>query len=96
MNALQPLIRFTTRNPRIHLILPLTGLAVALSTALTLSDARGQDRIRIVESPRTAMRESRPTQPQASPLSGTTPNAVAAGQSSNGYEERFVTEMQDH
>ena len=90
--------RYTTSEttPRTHrptflkAVVPLFGtLGLMLATAV----AAGQDRIRIVESPRTAMRESRPILPQ--PVSSAVQPQGGVVLQPVVYVEHFVTEMQD-
>lgn len=93
-NPLSTAIASITRSvPRVCLAIP---AAVALGlTLLPTCRVVGQEQIRIVESPRTAMRETRPlTAPPRQPVAASR-GATAELPPDGRYEEHYVTEMQD-
>ena len=71
------------------------SLAGILGVMLATAIVTGQDRIRIVETPRTAMRESFSVARQPAQTAGQSQRGVAPEQTSAVYVEHFVTEMRD-
>jgi hypothetical protein len=92
-----------TATPRLQAATPRPAISLVATLGLMLATTAvaGQDRIRIVENPRTAMRESRSISPQRSVAPKAIRNAVQPRRAverektSVVYVEHFVTEMRD-
>lgn len=87
----------SARKPARHAAGPRTAFwVIAVGLLSAAADAAGQDRIRIVEAPRTAMRDTRSLgAPPRQPAGPARPETASADQAPAVYAEHFVTEMRD-
>ena len=95
MNLCRAISTTATRIRRTAVPRLVVSVAGTLGLMLAAPTARGQDLIRIVETPRTANRESRSVSPQPAHRAVPPPPGVVSGGTSVVYAEHFVTEMQD-
>ena len=75
---------------------PAASLVGILGVVLATAIVTAQDRIRIVETPRTAMRDTRSVAPPPAPRAVQPQRGDGPDRTSIVYVEHFVTEMRDH
>lgn len=95
MNDCRAISTSAIRIPRTAVPRLVVSAVGTLGMMLAAAAVTGQDRIRIVETPRTAMRESRSVVPQPAHQAVPPQRGVLPGRTSVVYVEHFVTEMQD-